>query len=247
MSRKKRRGIASVLVFLVFSGCGQNQKRSGLTAYDVPVSFLPDAGSIDLMQQNRHIQQLEFGFSLTQEALAKQVAGYQTDLHGVSQDTTVIVNVFDPTMQDNRKLLPVVAKNWDDHWAMTGNYAFACMWDEPDNMTGYYRYHMLCDPAPNPNSPFLLMDRIPNPSKPRPSNQNYIKGTCILQGNLVRPDDVAYHQCLFSRRTTWGDKFSFRLRSENVRLLNEVEYFISGLLQSWRVDPGPETTTNKKQ
>ena len=235
--RTSNLAVLIMLAFLSLPACGQNQKNNGLTAYDVPMSFLPDTGSINLIKRTRHIQQAEYGILLTQEVLAKHIDGFQPSLHGVSQDTSVIVSVYNPSIHDDWEPPPHVVKNWDDIWTMSGNSILACMGDEPDNMTGYYRYHTLCDPKPNLNAPFVLMDRIPDSSKPRPTSQSYVKGTCNIHGNLVRPEDGPYHNCLFSRRNSWGDRYTFRLRGENVRLLSEVESFISGLLETWRVDP----------
>ena len=222
------------LAFLFLTACGEKSEHSERATYDIPLAFEPDAGRIDRQNQVRTVDQAEFAFMLSEETLAKAIEGYKPGLHGVSHDTTVIVNVYDAAIHDNWEPPPHVIQNWDDLWTMTGNNKDACMWEEPDNLTGYYRYHTYCDPLPHPNGMFFLMDRIPDPTKPRPSEQSYIKGTCQLQANFVRPDDGAYHQCQFYRRTEWGDRYHFRLYSENVSLLAEVEAYIAGLLLDWK-------------
>lgn len=210
----------------------QEEYKSG--TYLVPLSFQPDAGRLDRALDVRVIDENEFAFMLSEDSLAKRVEGFQVGLHGVVHDTMVIVNVFDPEIYGDWKPTAQQEESWNNIWTMSDNWSLSCMWDGIDDLTGFYRYYTYCDPDPGINSSFFLMDRIPNPDIPRPENQNYIKGLCRIEGNFVRPEDGRYHQCQFRRTTSRRDEFTFRLRSENVRYISEVESYISSLLEEWR-------------
>ena len=196
--------------------------------------YEPEPGPVNLLNRTRRIDAPEFSFMLTEEVLAKGVEGYQPQLNGVRQDTMVIVSVYDPATHDERQPSPERVQRGKDIWTMTGSMITACMHPEVEPLTGYYRYYTYCDPEPTAASNFWLMDRIPDPAKPPPPDRSYIKGVCQEEKAVLRPETGSFLWCRFSRRTAWKDRFSFNLKGENLRYLDEVEDYIARLLLEWK-------------
>ena len=227
--------LTSLMILLtLLCACSQSEEPSGRAVYDIPFLYSPDTGFPNLLKKTKKIDSAEFGFSLTESYLEANVKNYKARLDGRVQDIYVIVSVFDPDIHSNWTPSEQQIESWDDMWTMSGSKGNACLGEEPDTYTGYYRYHMYCDPEPSLRSSFFLIDRLPDASKPRPPNQEYIKGQCYLHEDFILKRDIIIQSCIFSRRTKWGDKFQFRLRSDNIYLLNEVEAHIAGLLTQWK-------------
>jgi hypothetical protein len=224
-------------VVLVACTDAPEASESGRSAFLVPLEYDPAPGSRS--PEGVLIEAAEFSLMLGEAELAAEIEGFQPRHYGVSEDTTIIVNVYDPATHDDWKPSEQVVEAWDSIWNMTGGFSQACMGNEKDELTGYYRYYQYCTGTADaePTGFFFLVDRIPDPNEPRPPSQDYIKGGCRVKANSVRPDLGPYHQCQFFRTTTHGDRYSFRLRGENVRLLPEVEEYIRSKLEEWRIEP----------
>ncbi|MDM3872008.1 hypothetical protein QSV34_11685 [Porticoccus sp. W117] len=213
----------------------EGSSGDGGSKYKIPNGYDPEPSSWGSNAKFTIVDSGEFSLMLTGEILAKNIQGFDPTLNGRSHDTMVIVNVYDPTIHDGWEPPEHIVKNWDDMWKMEGNYKDACIGRKKDNLTGYYRYYMSCHPDPHPNSNFFLIDRIPELNKPRPKNQEYIKGNCTIVNGFIRPEEGRYHSCHFFRYTKSKDRYSFRLYGKNVRLLNEVENFLDGRFTEWLV------------
>lgn len=231
--------IVLIMTSVVLFACTEppEASESGRAIFLVPLKYDPEPGPRS--PAGVLIDAAEFSLTLGEAELAAEIEGFRPHHYGVSEDTTIIVNVYDPAIHDDWEPPEQVVKAWDDIWNMTGGFSYACMGNEKDELTGYYRYYNYCTgtPDPVPAGFFFLVNRIPNPNEPRPPSQDYIKGGCRVKANSVRPDLGPYHQCHFYRKTTHGDRFSFRLRGENVRLLPEVEEYIRSKLEEWRIEP----------
>jgi hypothetical protein len=227
----------TVLILLtLLCACSQSEEPSGRAVYDIPFSYSPDTGFPNLLKKTKKIDSAEFAVTLTEKYLVDNIEGFQAQLEGYSHEIYVIVSVFDPDIHSNWKPSEQQVKVWDEMWKMEGEYSAACMLDEPDTYTGYYRYFRDCsfEPIIRSRSFFVLMDRIPNASKPRPSHQKHIKGHCSLHEDFILKRDTLIQSCIFSGRTKWGDKFQFRLHSDNIYVLDDVEAHIAGLLTQWK-------------
>jgi hypothetical protein len=225
----------TVLILLtLLCACSQSEEPSGRAVYDIPFSYSPDTGFPNLLKKTKKIDSAEFAVTLTEKYLVDNIEGFQAQLEGFSHEIYVIVSVFDPDIHSNWTPSEQQIKSWDDMWTMSGQNEKACLWEESDTYTGYYRYHMFCDPEPILRSSFFLIDRLPDASKPRPPNQEYIKGQCSLREDFILKRDILIQHCIFSGRTKWGDKFQFRLHSDNIYVLDDVEAHIAGLLTQWK-------------
>jgi hypothetical protein len=201
-------------------------------AFLVPNRYQPDEGR--KTKEGTIVEASEFAVLISEQELESNIDGFEAQHYGVSQDTMTIVKVYVPALHDQWRPSKQNIKNWDSLWQMTDGYELACMGDKKDELTGLYRYYVYCDGDSGSRSHFFLMDRIPDKSKPRPRTQDYIKGTCLIRKNGVRPDLGPYHQCQFLRKTKYGDQFSFRLQGNNVRLLANVENYIRLQIEGWR-------------
>ena len=83
---------------------------------------------------------------------------------------------------------------------------------------------------------YAIQSRIygPNPDMAPPDTFAFVKGTCRLQVNPAIPEVGAYQRCLFTRKTAWGDRFTFRLHGKNVAYVEDVEAHLQDLLETWR-------------
>ena len=208
------------------------------SVYEIPVEFDPEPGTLDPWRGLVRVEAPELSVMITGEHLAANIRGVQGHMFGYPQDTMMIVKVLDHPAWDKRKH-PSAAEIWHetirDLWEQTGTYQQACFGPEmKDELTGFYRYYTICDPEPNLNGNFYLMDRLPDPTAPPPTNPDFLHGTCRLQLNPEIPEVGRYHRCRFTRETPWGDRFTFRLHGPNVGYLDQVETHLQGLLAEWR-------------
>ena len=239
MTTITRFGLVQICVLsFALQGCTaepQQPELPGRATYKIPLEYEPEPGPVNLLNKTRRIDAPEFSFMLTEDALAEGVEGFQAQLNGVRQDTMVIVSVYDPVKHGDWQPSPERIQRGKDIWTMTGSMMTACMHPEVEPLTGYYRYYTYCDPGPDDDrSNFWLMDRVPDPAQPPPSDRSYIKGVCREQEALVRPEDGSYTKCRFGRRTEWQDRYTFNVKGENLRYLEEIEDYIAQLLLEWK-------------
>ena len=207
------------------------------TTYLIPLEFDPEPGVRDVERSVQIIDSPEFSVMITGEMIAANVPGFEPAHLGRKHDTMVIVRNFTDEFVRNWEPTEALNRNWNEIWRMEGSMAQACVDEEPDPLTGLIRYTTLCNPDPAPNSSFYLMDRRPSPEHERPGSQDYIKATCSEKTSFRLPDAGRFYRCIHTRRTSWGDQFSFRLYGKNIALMNEVEAYLQSLFESWRADP----------
>lgn len=223
-------------------GCTEDPLPSGTgrrAVYEIPEAFHPEPGPLDQTTNTRRIDAPEFSFLMTEEALAQAVDGFEPGLNGISHDTYIIVTVFDPDNAETQTQLEQtqpekVRQHQIEIWTRTGRMSSACMAKDKEPLTGYYKYYTFCNPEPSPRSNFWLMDRLPDADQPAPDDLTYIKGVCREVKAFVRPEDGHYTRCKFGRKTSWNDRFSFWLKGNNLRYLDEVEAYIASLLLQWK-------------
>ena len=125
------------------SAIWRTPEASERAIYLVPREFFPEPGPWKRIdgRWKRYIDEPEFSFWLREAVLEQQVVGFQPHLHGVSQDSMVIVQVYDASIHDDWQPQQWQIDHWNDMWSMTGSFEHACMWEAPDELTGYFRYH----------------------------------------------------------------------------------------------------------
>lgn len=229
--------ISVIVAALVLAGVASAgpPREAQRPAYSIPLEYGPEPGTLDRAKRRRVVVAPEFSFSVSGAALAKAIPGFESDLFGMAQSTSVIVRNF--SAQENEAWEPSSAaiEAWDNIWHRRGHLASACVADELDDVSGLVRYHTLCDPAPSLDSTIYLMDRRPDSAAPRPESQDYIRATCRIDTAVRAPTAGRFHQCAFRRMTPWGVQIQFRLNGENVALMDAVESYLVSLLGSWRV------------
>ncbi|MBK9130422.1 MAG: hypothetical protein IPM20_02085 [Gammaproteobacteria bacterium] len=246
MTKIISRSLVSALLICVTLFCfadheDRDDRKSDRATYLIPSEFDPEPGpwlKAEDGKKYRKVTATEFSIMLRETLLAEAIPEFKVQLHGVVQDTMSIITVYDPSQHDLWITPSQVRADFDDLWHFRGRHKFACVGEELDEYTGYYRYHYYCDPQPSMNSDFALLSVAPDGTKSRPSREKLYMGGCAFKKNYLRPEDGSHHQwCRFSRKTPWGDHFTYNLRSENIRLHEEVEAYIQSLLSDWRVKP----------
>jgi len=209
--------------------------------YEIPVEFDPEPGPIDPRRGVVRVDAPELSVMITGEHLAQKIRGVEARMFGYPQNTMMVVKVLTHSAWRERTSPESEQRRAElrrQMWEQRGRYSETCLWPDRDVYTGYYRYHLLCDPSPNLRAGFYLIDRVPNPDEPAPDTFSFVKGTCRLQVNPAIPEVGAYQRCLFTRKTPWGDRFTFRLHGKNVAYLDQVETHLQGLLAEWRTTSG---------